>query len=176
MTDNSSEERASLHSTIWRIANELRGSVDGWDFKQYVLGLLFYRYISENLCYYLDQKEKATGDSEFSYANLNDSVAEKVKKSICELKGFFIKPSELFENVRRRSASDTNLNETLSIVFKNIEKSALGTRGENDMSGLFDDLNLNSNKLGPTVDTRNKKLTILLDAIGDMNVQIGGGG
>ncbi len=177
MVDSRKEqERAALHSTIWRIANELRGSVDGWDFKQYVLGMLFYRFISENLCSYVNRKESDAGDNRFNYSELSDAIAEKARKEIRDEKGFFIKPSELFSNVRGRSANDGNLNETLATVFRNIENSAKGTSSEKDVAGLFDDLNVNSNKLGTTVVARNKKLSTLIHAIGDMNIFAGGGG
>jgi len=165
-------QRAELHKTIWRIANDLRGSVDGWDFKQYVLGFLFYRYISENLTAYLNEHEHAAGDAEFDYAKLTDTEADDpgfVREIVAE-KGFFIRPSELFANVRARAPRDPNLNETLERVFHNIEASAVGTASEDDIKGLFDDIDVNSNKLGPTVARRNEKLVKLLDAIGDLNL------
>jgi len=149
MVDTQKEqERSALHSTIWRIANDLRGSVDGWDFKQYVLGILFYRFISENLSSYINKREKEAGDHEFSYATLKDKEkAERARKDMLGEKGFFIPPEELFENVRERAANDANLNETLENIFKNIEASAQGTESEGDMKGLFDDLDVNGNKL-----------------------------
>lgn len=169
------QQRAALHATIWRIANDLRGSVDGWDFKQYVLGMLFYRFISENLCSYIDQKEAAAGNPNFRYSRLEDKKAKRVRNSIRDIKGFFIKPSELFENVRRQSSQDIDLNETLASVFANIENSALGTSSENDLKGLFNDVDVNSNKLGTTVSARNEKLRRILDAIGDLKIFTGGG-
>ncbi|MDZ5144150.1 type I restriction-modification system subunit M [Microbacterium testaceum] len=161
-------QRAELHKTIWRIANDLRGSVDGWDFKSYVLGMLFYRFISENLTAYIDRSEHDAGDAGFDYAKLADSQAEFGRKETVEEKGFYVLPSELFQNVRERAAGDANLNETLARVFKNIEGSALGTDAEDDLKGLFDDLDVNSSKLGNTVAKRNEKLVKLLDAIGDL--------
>ncbi|MFJ6533529.1 type I restriction-modification system subunit M [Microbacterium sp. NPDC091662] len=161
-------QRAELHKTIWRIANDLRGSVDGWDFKSYVLGMLFYRFISENLTAYLNEGEREAGDAEFDYTQLPDAAAEFGRAETVAEKGFYIVPSELFANVRARAASDENLNETLERVFKNIEGSALGTDSEDDVKGLFDDLDVNSNKLGATVPKRNKTLVKLLDAIGDL--------
>lgn len=161
-------QRAELHKTIWRIANDLRGSVDGWDFKSYVLGMLFYRFISENLSAYLNEREREAGQPEFNYSEISDKQAEFGRKSTVEDKGFFILPSELFENVRKNAANDPDLNETLETVFKNIEGSALGTESEDDLKGLFDDLDVNSSKLGSTVEQRNKRLVKLLDAIGDM--------
>ena len=112
-------QRAELHKTIWRIANDLRGSVDGWDFKQYVLGMLFYRFISENLTAYLNAGEHAAGDTGFDYGTLPDAEAERGRADTVTEKGFFILPSELFRNVRARAAKDENLNETLERVFKN---------------------------------------------------------
>lgn len=161
-------QRAELHKTIWRIANDLRGSVDGWDFKSYVLGMLFYRFISENLTAYINKGEHEAGDAEFDYAQLPDAAAEFGRAETVAEKGFYIVPSELFANVRARAASDENLNETLERVFKNIEGSALGTDSEDDVKGLFDDLDVNSNKLGTTVPKRNRTLVKLLDAIGDL--------
>ncbi|BFL98725.1 type I restriction-modification system subunit M [Cutibacterium avidum] len=164
----SEDQRAELHKTIWRIANDLRGSVDGWDFKTYVLGTLFYRFISENLTAYINEQERAAGDADFDYANFSDEMAVYGMQSTVEEKGFYIFPSELFCNVRARAAQDVNLNETLERVFKNIEGSALGTESEDDLKGLFADFDLNSNKLGSTVAQRNAKLVKLLDAVGEM--------
>lgn len=170
MTNNRKEqERAALHSTIWRIANDLRGSVDGWDFKQYVLGMLFYRFISENLASYVNAQEKSH-NAQFDYAKLTDAQAEHGRDVILEEKGFFIYPSELFENVRCAAQNDTNLNETLEKVFTNIENSAKGTDSENDMKGLFDDIDVNSNKLGATVTKRNEQLSKLMNAIGELQL------
>src|SRR5438067_2039040 len=106
-------QRSELHKTIWRIANDLRGSVDGWDFKTYVLGILFYRFISENLTAYLNEHERAAGTPDFDYADLSDSGAEFGRAETVKEKGFYILPSELFVNVRGRAASDENLNVTL---------------------------------------------------------------
>jgi type I restriction enzyme M protein len=169
MTPTTKEgQRAELHKTIWRIANDLRGSVDGWDFKSYVLGMLFYRFISENLTAYIDKGEQESGQDGFSYAALDDEQAEFGRRDTVAEKGFYILPSELFQNVKRRAPGDANLNETLERVFKNIEGSALGTDSEDDLKGLFDDLDINSNKLGSTVAKRNEKLVKLLQAIGDL--------
>ena len=168
MNNNKETERAELHKTIWRIANDLRGSVDGWDFKTYVLGMLFYRFISENLTAYLNQQERKAGIPDFEYATLGDTDAEFGRVETVKEKGFYILPSHLFANVRQQARHDTNLNETLSRVFKDIEGSAIGADSEDDIKGLFDDLDINSNKLGPTVAKRNEKLVKLLDAIGDL--------
>ncbi|MGB3911125.1 MAG: type I restriction-modification system subunit M [Pseudolysinimonas sp.] len=169
MTPTTKEaQRAELHKTIWRIANDLRGSVDGWDFKSYVLGMLFYRFISENLTVYITKLEHAAGDAAFDYAALDDAQAEFGRVETVKEKGFYILPSELFVNVRRRAKQDENLNETLQRVFRNIEGSAVGTDSEDDLKGLFDDLDVNSAKLGQSVAKRNEKLVKLLDAIGDL--------
>lgn len=169
MANNQKEtQRAELHKTIWRVANDLRGSVDGWDFKSYVLGMLFYRFISENLTAYLNTAERETGNTDFDYAQLSDEEAEFGRAITVHDKGFYILPSELFENVRKRAANDENLNETLERAFKNIEGSALGAASEDDIKGLFDDLDVNSSRLGNTVVRRNEKLRKLLDAIGDL--------
>ena len=174
MIDNKKEqERANLHATIWRIANELRGSVDGWDFKQYVLGLLFYRFISENLSSYINNNEnQANPSSNFNYATTmadEQCTAEMIAELVTE-KGFFIKPSELFENVYKNASVDENLNETLQNIFKNIESSAIGTEAESNIKGLFDDLDVNSNKLGATVNKRNEVLTKLIKAIAELKL------
>jgi type I restriction enzyme M protein len=161
-------ERAELHKTIWRIANDLRGSVDGWDFKSYVLGMLFYRFISENLVNYLNTHQHKAGIAEFDYAALGDDQAEFGRDETVREKGYFILPSELFKNVQANASNDANLNETLARVFRNIEGSAVGTLSESDLKGLFDDLDINSNKLGPSVIKRNEALVKLLDAINDL--------
>ncbi len=163
-------QRAELHRTIWRIANDLRGSVDGWDFKSYVLGMLFYRFISENLTAYLNEQERKAGNPDFDYTHLSHTEAERGRAETVAEKGFFILPGDLFVNVRARAERDSNLNETLERIFRNIEGSAFGTDSEHDLKGLFDDLDVNSAKLGPTVAKRNEKLVKLLDAIGDLNL------
>lgn len=175
MSNIGHNERTELHKTIWRIANDLRGSVDGWDFKSYVLGMLFYRFISENLTSYLNDLERRAKKVEFDYARLSDLEARSGEEETVREKGFYIYPSELFDNVRRMARSDDNLNETLSRVFRNIENSARGTESEDDFKGLFDDLDVNSNKLGSTVAKRNEKLVKLLDAIGDLPLSNGSG-
>ena len=166
----SGHERAELHRTIWAIANDLRGSVDGWDFKQYVLGMLFYRYISENLSNYINQGEIEAGNRTFDYAKLSDQEAELARLDLVSTKGFFILPSQLFENVKKRADKDENLNITLEQIFKNIESSAQGTNSEDNFKGLFDDIDPNSNKLGGTVAKRNEKLVKLMNGIGDMKL------
>ena len=171
MADNRKEnERAELHRTIWSIANDLRGSVDGWDFKQYVLGILFYRYISENITAYINVGEHEAGDSNFDYANISDEEAEQARADLVKTKGFFILPSELFHNVRKNAKKDDNLNETIERAFKNIEASAQGTDSEDNFKGLFDDIDVNSNKLGITVAKRNEKLAKLLDSVAEMKL------
>ena len=170
MAADKEAERAELHKTIWRIANYLRGSVDGWDFKTYVLGTLFYRFISENLTAYLNEHEHKAGRPDFDYAAIGDAEAERGRRVVVAEKGFYILPSELFANVRERARHDENLNETLAKVFRNIETSAVGTASEDDIKGLFDDLDVNSSKLGPTVAKRNERLVKLLDAIGDLDL------
>lgn len=171
MDTRKEQERAELHRTIWNIANDLRGSVDGWDFKQYVLGMLFYRYISENLTEYINRGErKATGDETFDYARLSDSDAENARSGLVMEKGLFILPSQLFENVRIRAAQDENLNETLAAVFRSIEDSARGTASEESFKGLFDDIDVNSNKLGNSVANRNDRLVKLMNGVAGMGL------
>lgn len=185
MDNKKEQERAELHRTIWQIANDLRGSVDGWDFKQYVLGMLFYRYISENLTNYVNQnewaaiREEMSGESEeaikaeceaFDYAKLSDNDATSERENLIKEKGYYIAPSELFANVHARAEKDSDLNETLAGVFTHIVESAQGTDSQGDLDGLFDDVDVNSNKLGATVEERNEKLCKLLDGIGGMNL------
>ena len=186
MADTKKEqERDELHRAIWAIADDLRGSVDGWDFKSYILGFMFYRYISKNLTTKINKDEWDAGDLDFDYAKLSDEDAEMAREDMVQTKGFFILPSELFCNVRR-DAKDTeatfknkdgnvrsvveNLNEKLEMVFQNIENSANGSESEDDFAGLFDDIDVNSNKLGATVAKRNDKLVKLLDGIGEMKL------
>ena len=168
MNNKKEKEREELHKTIWKIANELRGSVDGWDFKQYVLGLLFYRFISENIESYVNDNQRKAGIKDFKYRDITDEEALLGKTQILEEKGFFILPSELFCNIKKGADKNENLNVVISNVFNNIEASARGTASENDVKGLFDDFAID-NKLGNTVDERNEKLVKLLNAIGDLN-------
>ena len=166
------QERAELHRTIWQIANDLRGSVDGWDFKNYVLGFLFYRFISEDLTAHLNREEAEAGNSDFDYASdvADDDIDDDIRRQTIDEKGFFIYPSELFKNVVARAEDDDNLNETLSRIFKNIEGSAIGTDSESDMKGLFSDIDVNSPKLGATVSKRNELLTKIMQKIGAMDL------
>lgn len=164
------QEREELHRAIWAIADELRGSVDGWDFKSYVLGMMFYRYISENLTNYINEGEAEAGNEGFDYAQLSDEDAEQAREDLVKTKGFFILPSELFCNVKERAKKDENLNMTLETVFKHIEESAKGSESEENFAGLFDDIDVNSNKLGATVAKRNAKLVKLIEGIADMGL------
>lgn len=165
MGNKDNREREEIHKVIWSIADDLRGSVDGWDFKQYILGIMFYRYISENITKYINDGERKAGDKDFDYAKISDEEAESVRQDLVKEKGFFILPSELFCNVCKRAKDDDNLNETLEKIFRNIENSAKGAESEDDFSGLFDDIDVNSNKLGATVAKRNDKLVKILEGI-----------
>ncbi len=169
MENNSSLERNELHNTIWKVANELRGSVDGWDFKQYVLGILFYRYISENMTHYINKEERKR-DPSFDYALLSDEEAKRAREHLIEEKGFFIPPSALFCNVLKNARHNEDLNVTLQNIFNEIEKSSLGTPSEENVKGLFADLDVNSNKLGSSHKNRVEKLTKILEAIGGMQL------
>ena len=171
MVDTKKEqEREELHRAIWAIADDLRGAVDGWDFKSYVLGTMFYRYISENIVSYINQGEIDAGNPDFRYEDMSDAEAEQAREGLVQEKGFFILPSELFCNVRAKAANDENLNETLETVFRHIEESAKGSSSEGQFAGLFDDYDVNSNKLGATVAKRNEKLVKLLNGVADMNL------
>lgn len=181
MADNKKEqERDELHRAIWAIADELRGAVDGWDFKNYVLGTMFYRYISENLCNYINEGELKAGNTDFDFATMSDEDAEEASEGLVQEKGFFILPSELYCNVSGKASRGESwtyengkeklLNEKLEEVFRHIEESAKGSEAESDFAGLFDDYDVNSNKLGSTVAKRNEKLVKLLNGVGDMNL------
>lgn len=172
MAENRKEqERAELHRAIWAIADDLRGAVDGWDFKNYVLGAMFYRYISENFTAYINAGEIEAGNTSFDYAQMSDAEAEEARAGLIEEKGFFILPSELFCNVSAKAADDENLNETLERVFTHIEDSAKGSEAEGNFSGLFDDFDVNSNKLGSTVAKRNERLVKILNGIAEMKLE-----
>ncbi len=171
MDNRTEQERNEVHKAIWAIADDLRGAVDGWDFKQYILGIMFYRYISENITNYINEGEKKAGDKDFDYTKLSDNEAESVRTELVNEKGFFILPSELFCNVCKDAKNHKeDLNEILEKVFRNIENSAKGAESEDDFSGLFDDIDVNSNKLGATVGKRNERLTKILDGINSLNL------
>ena len=163
-------ERAELHKTIWKIANELRGSVDGWDFKAYVLGSIFYRFISENICDYIHQLMKDAGQPDFDYAKITDEMAENIRQKMVEEKGYFILPSQLFQNVVPNADKDENLNEHLTSIFRSIEASAVGTDSEDDLRGLFSDFSVDNTKLGATVISRNQLLGKVLLAVSKMDL------
>ena len=169
------QERDELHRAIWAIADELRGAVDGWDFKNYVLGTMFYRYISENLTNYVNQGEIEAGNTDFDFAQMPDDEAIEAREGLIEEKGFFILPSELFCNLQQRAVKESewaeeHLNEVLEKVFNDIEESAKGSESEADFNGLFDDFDVNSNKLGATVAKRNERLSKLLTGVANMNL------
>ena len=180
-------QRTQLHRKIWSIADEVRGAVDGWDFKQYVLGILFYRFISENMCEYFNKaerefyeeqlkeaKENGTEDNiepfDFDYASLSDEEArEDFMAGTVEDKGFFILPSQLFVNVVKNADQNENLNTDLANIFKSIEGSAVGYQSEEDIKGLFEDLDTTSTRLGSTDKEKNERLTKILKGIAEIN-------
>ena len=183
------KEREEVHRAIWAIADELRGAVDGWDFKNYVLGTMFYRYISENLTAYINAGEHEAGDTSFDYTQLSDEAAMEARDDLVQEKGFFILPSELFCNVLVKAVKGETweaeeedpvthekkkkviyLNEKLEQIFRNIVESAKGSESESSFEGLFDDFDVNSNKLGSTVQKRNERLAKLLDGVHNMNL------
>ena len=164
------QEREEVHRAIWAIANDLRGAVDGWDFKNYVLGAMFYRYISETLTNYINSIEAEAGNPNFNYADISDEKAEFLREDMVQEKGYFILPSELFANVRSKALGDSNLNVTLHQIFRNIEDSAKGSEAEDKFRGLFADFDVNSNKLGSSVPKRNERLRKLLEGIAEMQL------
>lgn len=169
-TFNETQQRAELHRKIWAIADDVRGAVDGWDFKQYILGILFYRFISENMVEYFNRTEHEAGDLEFDYAKLSDAEAEQdFRPNTVEEKGFFILPSQLFQNVVQTALSNENLNTDLANIFSSIEASASGYPSEDDIKGLFEDVDTTSNRLGSTVKEKNKRLADILKGIAEIN-------
>ena len=164
------QERAELHKTIWKIANDLRGSVDGWEFKAYVLGSIFYRFISENICDYFNQRMHDLGYADFNYAEMKDDEAQGGKNDAVQTKGFFMLPSQLFQNVVKTADKDENLNEHLTAIFRSIEASAQGTESEDDLRGLFSDFSVDSQALGSTVIKRNQLLAKVLKTVATMDL------
>lgn len=163
-------QRSELHRKIWAIADDVRGAVDGWDFKQYILGILFYRFISENITEFFNTAEHEAGDVDFDYAMISDEEAEiDFRPNTVEDKGFFILPSQLFQNVVRHARDNENLNTDLANIFKSIESSAIGFPSEDDIKGLFEDVDTTSNRLGATVAEKNKRLADILIGIGNIN-------
>ena len=157
----STQQRAALQRQIWQIANEVRGSVDGWDFKQYVLGTLFYRFISENFSNYIEG-----GDESIHYAALTDDViTTDIKDDAIKTKGYFIYPSQLFANIAAGANNNENLNTDLSAIFSAIESSANGYPSEVDIKGLFADFDTTSNRLGNTVKDKNMRLAAVLKGV-----------
>ena len=164
------QERAELHKTIWKIANDLRGSVDGWEFKSYVLGSIFYRFISENICDYFNKRMHDFGYPDFNYVDMDDEQAMGGKDDAVQTKGFFILPSQLFQNVVKTAEKDENLNEHLTAIFRSIEGSAVGTASEEDLRGLFSDFSVDSAALGSTVIKRNQLLAKVLKTVAAMEL------
>lgn len=159
MTSN--EQRAKLQSQIWKIANDVRGSVDGWDFKQYVLGTLFYRFISENFSSYIEG-----GDESVNYAELNDDViTDEIKDDAIKTKGYFMYPSQLFVNIAKDANTNESLNTDLAAIFSSIESSAIGYPSELDIKGLFADFDTTSNRLGNTVKDKNSRLASVIKGV-----------
>lgn len=158
---SSAAQRAELQSQIWKIANEVRGSVDGWDFKQYVLGTLFYRFISENFSNYIEG-----GDDSINYAELDDSIITKeIKEDAIKTKGYFIYPSQLFCNIAKNANTNNSLNTDLADIFSAIESSASGYPSESDIKGLFADFDTTSNRLGNTVKDKNSRLAAVIKGV-----------
>ena len=161
----STAQRAALQSQIWKIANDVRGSVDGWDFKQYILGTLFYRFISENFSSYIE-----AGDERVNYAQLPDDIITKeIKDDAIKTKGYFIYPSQLFINIAKTANTNENLNTELDAIFSAIENSANGYPSELDIKGLFADFDTTSNRLGNTVKDKNSRLAAVIKGVEGLN-------
>ena len=147
------KQRDELQAAIWRIANEVRGAVDGWDFKQFVVGTLFYRFISEHFTTFIE-----AGDESVDYVHLPDDViTPEIKDDATKTKGYFIYPSQLFCNIAKGANNNPNLNTDLAAIFDAIESSANGYDSEHDIKGLFADFDTTSNRLGNTVEERNRR-------------------
>ena len=158
-------QRAELQAKIWKIANDVRGAVDGWDFKQFVLGTLFYRFISENFTNYIEG-----GDDSIDYTKLSDDViTPEIKDDAVKTKGYFIYPSQLFVNVVKNANSNPNLNTDLKAIFDAIESSANGYPSEDDIKGLFADFDTTSTRLGNTVENKNSRLVAVLRGVEELN-------
>lgn len=158
---SSAAQRSELQSQIWKIANEVRGSVDGWDFKQYVLGTLFYRFISENFSNYIEG-----GEESVNYAELDDKIITKeIIDDAIKTKGYFIYPSQLFSNIAKNANTNESLNTDLRAIFDAIENSASGYPSEKDIKGLFADFDTTSNRLGNTVKDKNARLAAVIKGI-----------
>jgi len=161
----STVQRAELQTKIWKIANDVRGSVDGWDFKQFVLGTLFYRFISENFTNYIEG-----GDDSVSYVNYPDKdITPEIKDDAIKTKGYFIYPSQLFVNISKTANTNPNLNTDLKVIFDAIESSANGYPSEPDIKGLFADFDTTSTRLGNTVESKNNTLAKVLKGIEDLD-------
>ncbi|WP_061250547.1 type I restriction-modification system subunit M [Leptospira interrogans] len=161
----SAQQRAALQRQIWQIANDVRGAVDGWDFKQYVLGTLFYRFISENFTNYMEG-----GDSSIQYSKLNDKkITKEIKDDAIKTRGYFIYPSQLFANIVTKADKNERLNTDLAGIFKDIESSANGFPSEHDIKGLFADFDTTSNRLGNTVKDKNSRLTAVLKRVAELD-------
>lgn len=159
------QQRAELQANIWRIANEVRGAVDGWDFKQFVLGALFYRFISENFTNYIE-----AGDDSIDYAMLSDEViTPEIRDDAVKTKGYFIYPSQLFVSVAKNANTNPNLNTDLKAIFDSIEGSANGYPSEKDIKGLFADFDTTSTRLGNTVEDKNSRLAAVLKGVEKLN-------
>ena len=160
----SSQQRDELHRRIWQIANDVRGAVDGWDFKQYVLGALFYRFISENFTDYIQN-----GDDSINYAGMDDDIiTPQIKDDAVRTKGYFIYPSQLFANIAKTATTNENLNTDLKTIFDDIENSATGYPSEPDIKGLFADFDTTSSRLGSTVADKNKRLAAVLKGVAEL--------
>ena len=161
-------EKEELFKTIWSIADDLRGAVDGWNFKAYVLGTIFYRYISENITSYINKQQHDDGDEGFDYVTMLDEDAEYGREQLVDEKGFFIKPSQLFCNVVAKADEDKDLNQHLSNIFREIEASSIGSASEEKVRGLFADFIVDSSQLGGSVGERNERLAKVLKKVGEM--------
>lgn len=172
ITNKESIQRAELHRRIWQIADNVRGAVDGWDFKQYILGILFYRFISENIEEYFNDNEYNSGNRDFKYKDLDDETAEKYFRiEGIRDKGFFLLPSELFVNVVKNSKNNDNLNIELANIFKSIESRVIGEKSSSNIQGLFEEVDTTSNRLGSTVKEKNKRLSDILNGIAEINFE-----
>lgn len=155
------KQREELQAAIWKIANEVRGAVDGWDFKQFVLGTLFYRFISENFILFMEN-----GDESIDYTHWPDEqLSQEIIHEVTKDKGYFIYPSQLFSHIAKNANTNPNLNTDLAAIFTAIEGSANGYQSEHDIKGLFADFDTTSNRLGNTVEEKNRRLAAVIKGV-----------
>lgn len=163
-------EKRTIQKIMWDLLTELRGQIDGWDFKNYSLTMIFYKFLSENFEQYINNNEKESGDENFKYSEITNAEAEEdFKSSLLEYPGYFIKPSELFCNIHKNANTNENLNVSIKDAFNNIQASTIGTEAEENIKGIFDDFDVSTSKLGKDVKEKNETLRKLVNCIATLS-------